>query len=167
MNFTFTFLDKQNTEKFLPQLFEILHSNMSIIAPTGNTYEEDFAMWNSCIFPAIQKENRQIVLIYSDEKLAGYFQYYTTDISLMMEEIQLKKEYHSSGAFRQLYSWLIPKLPQNLQYVEAYSNKQNLKSQKILEHFGLAKCGENKNGNSYYYKGEYHKLAALYKQPQF
>lgn len=162
MTFTFTFSDKQNPEKILPDLFEILHSNMNVIAPTGNTYEEDFALWSSCIFSAIQKENRQIILIYSYGELAGYFQYYTTDISLIMEEIQLKKEYHSSGAFRQLYSWLIPKLPQNLQYVEAYSNKQNLKSQKILEHLGLAKYGENKNGNSYYYKGEYDKLTALF-----
>ena len=165
MNFTFTFLPKQNIEKYLPELFEILHSNMSIIAPTGNTYEEDFEMWKSCIIPEIQKENRQIVLIYCDKYIAGYFQYYVTDISLKMEEIQLKKEYHGSGVFGLLYSWLILQLPQNLQYVEAYASKQNFKSQGILEHLGLKKCGENKNGKSFYYKGEYHKLAALYKQP--
>ena len=61
MNFTFTFIHKQNIEKYLPELFEILHSNMSIIAPTGNTYEEDFEMWKSCIIPEIQKENRDFI----------------------------------------------------------------------------------------------------------
>lgn len=162
MDFTFDFLPKPDTEKYLPELFEILHSNMSIIAPTGNTYEEDFTLWSSCIAPAIQKENRHIVLIHSTEKLAGYFQYYTTESTLTMEEIQFKKEYHGSGAFRQLYSWLVLQLPQNLQFVEAYSNKQNFKSQMILEHLGLVKCGENKNGNSYHYKGEYKRITDLY-----
>ena len=107
----FLFLDKQKLDLFLPRLFEILYSNMSLIAPTNNSYEDDFEIWSSHIIPAIQKEQRQIVLMYVDNKLVGYFQYYTnsdTD-SLMMEEIQINKEFQGTGLFSEFYNWLIKK----------------------------------------------------------
>ena len=47
-------------------------------------------------------------------------------------------------------------------YVEAYANKKNLKSQSILKHLGLVESGENKNGNSFYYKGKYVDLLNKY-----
>ena len=34
--------------------------------------------------------------------------------------------------------------------VEAFANKKNFKSQSVLEHLGLLRIGENKNGNSFY-----------------
>lgn len=163
MSYKFTYLDKQYTEEILPDLFEILHSNMSVISPTGNTYEEDFALWSSCVAPAMQKENRQIILMYSGDALAGYFQYYTNSDSLMMEEIQIKEEYQGTGLFNTFYSWLVVKLPEDIKYVEAYANKKNVKSQGILEHMGLVKSGENKNGNSFYYKGDYTQLLKKYR----
>lgn len=74
----FKFADKLQIEQLLPDIFQILHSNMSLIAPTNNSYEDDFEMWSSYLIPAIKKEQRQIVLMYVDDTLAGYFQYYVT-----------------------------------------------------------------------------------------
>lgn len=130
---------------------------MSIIAPTNNSYEKDFEIWSSYLIPAMQKEQRQIVLMYVGSKLVGYFQYYinsNTD-SLMMEEIQIIKDFQGVGLFSEFYKWLIKSLPKNIMYVEAYANKKNIKSQGILKHLGLVELGENKNGNSFYYKGKY------------
>ncbi len=160
----FLFLDKQKFDVFLPRLFEILHSNMSLIAPTNNSYEDDFEIWSSHIIPAIQKEQRQIVLMCVESELVGYFQYYInsdTD-SLMMEEIQIKKEFQGTGLFSEFYNWLIKNLPKDIMYVEAYANKKNLKSQSILKHLGLVESGENKNGNSFYFKGAYVNLLNKY-----
>ena len=160
----FLFLDKQKLDVFLPRLFEILHSNMSLIAPTNNSYEDDFEIWSSHIIPAIQKEQRQIVLMCVESELVGYFQYYInsdTD-SLMMEEIQIEKAFQGTGLFSEFYNWLIKSLPKNIMYVEAYANKKNLKSQSILKHLGLVESGENKNGNSFYYKGKYADLLNKY-----
>ena len=67
--YEFKYADKQNIEEILPGLFDILYSNMSIIAPTGNTYEDDLNEWLSNIIPAMQKEPRQIVLMFVDNKL--------------------------------------------------------------------------------------------------
>ena len=49
MKYHFSFLDKQCAEKILPILFKILYSNMSVIAPTGNTYEQDFQLWQNSV----------------------------------------------------------------------------------------------------------------------
>ena len=162
--FEFKFADKLQIEQLLPDLFRILHSNMSIIAPTNNSYEDDFEIWSSYIIPAIQKEQRQIVLMYVECKLVGYFQYYiNVDInSLKMEEIQIAKEFQGTGLFSEFYNWLIKSLPKNIMYVEAYANKKNIKSQSILKHLGLVESGENKNGNSFYYKGKYADLLNKY-----
>ncbi len=160
----FLFLDKQKLDVFLPRLFGILHSNMSLIAPTNNSYEDDFEIWSSHIIPAIQKEKRQIVLMCVESELVGYFQYYInsdTD-SLMMEEIQIKKEFQGTGLFSEFYNWLIKNLSKDIMYVEAYANKNNYKSQSILKHLGLVELGENKNGNSFYYKGAYDDLLNKY-----
>lgn len=162
--FEFKFADKLQIEQLLPDLFRILHSNMSIIAPTNNSYEDDFEIWSSYIIPAIQKEQRQIVLMYVECKLVGYFQYYiNVDInSLMMEEIQIAKEFQGMGLFSEFYNWFIKSLPKNIMYVEAYANKKNIKSQNILKSLGLVESGENKNGNSFYYKGKYADLLNKY-----
>ncbi len=49
-----------------------------------------------------------------------------------------------------------------MQLAEAYAHKCNEKSQAILERLGLVQMGENKSGNSYYYKGPYADLRAKY-----
>ena len=67
MRYRFCFLEKQCAENILPILFEILYSNMSVIAPTSNTYEQDFQLWQSSVAPALSKQQRQIVLMYSDD----------------------------------------------------------------------------------------------------
>ncbi len=161
----FSFLDKQKAEKYLPDLFAILHSNMSLIAPTYNSYKEDFEIWYPSIIPALQKEQRQIVLMFVDSTLVGYFQYYINidKCSLMMEEIQIVKAMQGRGIFSAFYKWLVRQLPEDILYVEAYANKKNHKSQAILKHMGLLQSGENKSGNSFYYKGEYANLLIKYR----
>lgn len=162
--FEFKFADKLQIEQLFPDLFRILHSNMSIIAPTNNSYNEDYEIWSLYLIPAMQKEQRQIVLMYVDNELVGYFQYYINGDtnSLMMEEIQIEKAFQETGLFSEFYNWLIKSLPKNIMYVEAYANKKNIKSQNILKSLGLVESGENKNGNSFYYKGKYADLLNKY-----
>lgn len=159
----FIYADKQDMERLLPLLFEILHENMSKIAPTGNNYETDFRQWLECVAPAMCKEARKIVLMYDNNALAGYFQYYTNGDMFMMEEIQFREKYHGSGLFREFYRWLVHELPDTIEYVEAYSNKSNFKSQAVLEHLGLSRIGENKNGITFHYRGGYKTLADKYR----
>ena len=148
------FLDKNEVQRLLPQLFSILHENMSVIAPTGNTYDEDYALWSGAVAPAMLKENRHIVLIFNDETLIGYLQYYTNETTFMIEEAQVRPAHQGRGVLRSAFAYICDYIPPNVLYVEAYANKKNTKSQNILEHHGFARIGENKNGNSYHYRAD-------------
>lgn len=154
----FEYADKKQLEEILPNLFRLLGANMNAIAPTGNSYEEDYQMWFSNMVPAMQNPKRQIVLMYRREQLVGYFQYYIDSGVFMMEEIQIDKTCHGTGVFSAFFSWLVRRLPNDTESVEAYAHKKNKKSQGILEHMGLKQIGESKNGNSYHYKGNYKSL---------
>lgn len=130
---------------------------MSVIAPTDNSYESDYRIWMSHIALSIQEECRETVLIYHNSELVGYFRYYLYNSaqSLLMEDIQIKTEFQGTGLFSSLYKWLVNKLPKDILTVEAYANKSNYKSRAVLEHLGLKCEGENKNGNSLFFKGNY------------
>ena len=152
---SFSLLNKSKTDKVLPELYDILYNNMSVIAPSGNNYEDDKQSWIPCITSALEKPQRQIILISQNTEIIGFFMYYVNNQILMMEEIQLKPKYHGSGIFNELYKYLFHILNDKIDFVEAYSNKQNIKSQNILVHLGLECIGENKNGNSFHYRGVY------------
>lgn len=159
----FAHLDKSETAQVLPALFAILHENMSEIAPTGNSYDEDLAQWYANVLPAMEKPQRQIVLFLDGAEIIGYFQYYVNGGVFMMEEIQLRKAYHGTGVFGAFYRWLLPQLPADPETVQAYAHKENAKSQGILSHLGLTPAGENENGRTIFYRGEYAKLRERYR----
>ena len=156
MDVSFDFLPKDRTAQYMPSLFGILHSNMSVIAPTGCSYEEDYREWSAAVGEGLTKDARQIILIFDNETLAGYFQYYINenDSVFMMEEIQLRREYQGTGVFRQLYTFLAGVVPETVRSVEAYAHKNNARSQAILGHLGLAVVGEAKDGHTYHYRGD-------------
>lgn len=151
----FTFLERADTAEILPIIFIILHENMSAIAPTGNTYEDDLAGWYACIIDALKNPARNIVLLYADGELTGFFMYCMAGDTLKMEEIQFKRQYQGSGLFAQLFGWLTTTLYPEPTHAVAYANKKNYKSQAILRHLGLTANGENANGNSLRFEGDY------------
>ena len=161
---TFRYLEKPPSPEMLDEIFDILATNMRVIAPTGLTYEEDRAQWMACVPPALTKEARQILLIYAGDELIGFFQYYVTaDHSIfMMEEIQFKEAFRGNGLFGELYRFLIPRLPADIQAVEAYADKRNAKSLAVLGHLGLTVVGENKNGISRHLRGDFAVLKEKY-----
>ena len=159
---TFSFLDKSRAEEVLPVLFKILHSNMSVIAPTGNNYEEDYTCWHDSIFHVLNNPQWQIIMIFDDNTMVGYFQFSLNETTFMMEDIQFCQEYMGTGVFRQLYSYLSDIIPKKITFVEAYAHKKNEKSQGILKHLGLDIVGENKNGISYMFRGNCRKMLDMY-----
>lgn len=143
---SFQYLNKSDFSSFSQTLFDILHTNMSRIAPTGNSKETDFAKWYDAVSDGLRQDARKIVLIYrvdaDAEKLVGFFQYYTNEDTFMMEEIQILPSYHGTGVFRALYGYVLARIPQDLTYVTAYAEAQNERSHAILRHLGLECAGE-------------------------
>lgn len=155
---TFEYLNKKSFIDTSKSIFDILADNMSVIAPTGNSKAEDYSLWFNAVSLGLEHPARQIILIKSENDIIGFFQYYTTEDTFMMEEIQIKPEYQGSGVFRALYGFVIPKIKNSLKLVEAYANIKNKKSIAILQRLGLSNMGLNKNGCSYHFKGDFSSL---------
>ena len=149
---------KDIPQEQIPRMFDILAGNMRIIAPTGDSYEEDRRIWLAEAVPAFE----HVILIFDDDRLVGYFQYRLQDNTLRMDEIQFAKPYQGSGLFRRLYQYITTIIPQDTQRVAACANKMNQKAQNILEYLGLQRIGENKNGKSFIYSGEYQAILEKY-----
>lgn len=131
---------------------------MTVIAPTGSSREEDFKLWYQAIGGAIKDENRYIVLIYEHgtDNIIGFFQYSIDTDSFMMEELQICSEFQGKdNIFRDLFGFVLKNISPELLYVEAYANKANHKSIGILGKLGLKVIGENKNGKSFHFKGDF------------
>ena len=159
---SFEYLNKPDFSAYERQIFDILANNMTMIAPTGNSREEDFDLWSDAVSDGLQREERQIILIKDNGNLIGYFQYYINADTFMMEEIQFRPEYQGKGVFRKLYGFILKNIRNDLEFVEAYANIKNQKSIGILEKFGLLNTGLNKNGHSYYFKGDFANLIKWY-----
>ena len=84
----FSYLNKSDFSTVSNDIFNILADNMTVIAPTGNSREEDYNLWYEAVNAGLQRPERQIVLIIDSEKFIGFFQYYTNTDTFMMEEIQ-------------------------------------------------------------------------------
>ena len=138
----FTYLNKQEKENWLPRLFDLLYDNMASIAPGDLPYEEEKRQWLAAVSPALEKAPRHMILCFSDEKLAGFLQFYTRDDLLMMEEVQLAKPYHRSFLFYRLCRFLLHQLPPEIAFVEAYAEKRNTHSLRIMEKLGMEVVGE-------------------------
>lgn len=158
----FEFLNKLEFPVISIEIFNILADNMKVIAPTGNSREDDYKCWHDAVSSGLQREERQIILIKDNDKIIGFFQYYTNTDTLMMEEIQFKTEYKGKGIFRELYGFVFLNIKTDVKFVEAYANINNVKSIGILEKCGLSNIGLNKNGRSYHFKGRYSDLITWY-----
>ena len=134
---TFTYLNKDEKEKFLPILFDLLCENMREITPTDLTYEQEKTHWLGNVSPALDKPARQIMMCFADEELIGYIQYYTSNKLIMIEELQLKHEYHCTLTFYRLCKYFISTLPADIEYVEAFAEKRNNNSQKLMQKLGM------------------------------
>ncbi len=157
-------LDKQEFHTLAAEIFAILADNMSQIAPTENSREEDYRIWCRAMAEGLQAEQRKLALLYDNTRLAGYFQYSVFGTVFRMEEIQIIPTCQGAAtqAFRLLLGFALSALEPGVKTVEAYANKSNEKSQGILRHMGLQIIGENKTGSGYRFQGEMQSLLSWY-----
>lgn len=161
---TFEYLNKKDFSAISNEIFNILADNMTAIAPTDNSREEDYKCWYEAMRSGLQRAERQIILIKDNEKIIGYFQYNINTDTIMMEEIQIKSEYQGKGIVRELYSFVDSNIKTDIEFVEAYANISNIRSIGMLRKFGLSGIGLNKNGHSYHFKGEKSDLKKWYEK---
>lgn len=158
----FTYLNKQDKNFWLPQLFDLLYDNMSVIAPSGYSYEEERAKWLAAVSPALDKKPRQIVMCIINGKPVGYIQYYIRQHLLMVEEIQIKKEYQNSILFFQLCKHLLSIIPEDLQTIEAYADKRNMNSINLMTKIGMLSLEDDDPSPFVHMRGSADRLYLLF-----
>ena len=162
MELIFDFADKQSLLELMPRLFSILYENNRELL--ADTQEKEYLKWHSEVFPAMEKDERQIVTMQAGGLLIGFFQYYVKNGIFMMEEIQIRREYRKSGAFGDLYRWLLCRLPENITTVKAFADRANTRSHEILGHLGLECVGQSPDARFLSYSGSYAALLDKYVQ---
>lgn len=139
---TFSYLDKSEKNIWLPRLFDLLYENMRAIAPTELPYEQEKAAFLANVSPALDRPQRQILLCFAEGELAGYIQYYVRGELLMVEEVQLRREYQRTTFFLQMCRYLIRDLPEDLRQIEAYADPRNRHSLALMEKLGMVPVPE-------------------------
>lgn len=162
----FRYARKEETPALLPAMFDLLYENMRCIIPDGRPKEVQRAEWLAQAGPALSGEKRRLCLMEQSGGLRGFFWYYIKDGTLMMEEIQLRKEHRGTGHFRGFFVWLIKKLPKDIDRAEAYAHRENRKSQSILEYLGLRAVPETFGNEYILYRGSYSLMAERINQKE-
>lgn len=66
-------MKNEDISVFIDEMFEILASNMSAVAPTGNSYDEDYKTWSESAVPAWREGKRSVILIFAKISCADSF----------------------------------------------------------------------------------------------
>lgn len=132
-----TFLNKHRAGEVLPQLFALLYANMQEIAPSGNTYQQDWLAWQQEVAPALMKEPRQILLLSVQDELVGFCQYYIHNGVFVIEELQIKPTHRSSVLFFCLYRFFQRIIPKDTVWIEAWADLRNQNSCHLMGKLGM------------------------------
>lgn len=162
--FRFEFMDKARKDLWLPRLFDVLYDNMKDIVPSGMHYEEEKCQWLSAVGPAMDKAPRQIILMFAEEKLAGYFQYYVNEGRFMVEEIQIVAKYQNTTLLYALFRYLGKVLPNEIETIAAYVHEMNFHSQSIIQRLGMTPVEGPDAKGFCFYEGDFRQIASRFQK---
>ncbi len=149
----FSELDKTSKDIVLPCLFDILYENMHLIAPGGMKYQEEKERYIQTVSRALGRESRQILLCMYNDTIAGFVQYYTTEDTLMIEEAQMSETLQGTLAFYKACRRIADGLPDTIVYIEAFADKRNVRSQKLMQRIGMVKTNSCDYPAFVYFRG--------------
>ena len=151
-------LDKQRDLPLMGDLFDLMYENMASVAPGGMACAWEKSKWLAEVIPAVKKQPRQIALLYCKGTLAGFCMYYVNGGVFMVEELQIRKEYRSSGMIVELWKFFRRMIPADTAYMEAYADAENSYSQKLLSRLGLEIVDWNSDGQLKHFRGDFGKI---------
>lgn len=151
-------LDKEREFPLMGTLFDLMYENMAEAAPGGLACAWEKSRWLAEVISALKKPPRQIVLLYCEGTLAGFCMYYVNGGIFMVEELQIRTEYRSSGVIVELWKFFICNIPEDTLYIEAYADAENHYSQKLLGKLGLYVLENTADGELKHFRGDFKKI---------
>ncbi|MBQ8834288.1 MAG: hypothetical protein IJ001_05120 [Oscillospiraceae bacterium] len=163
----FHYLNKSDFPELASAIFKIFRDNMETIAPSGMSCEDEYRWWREAVGDGLKADARQIILVRRTDtnQIIGFFQYYTNETTFMIEEIQILSEYQGTANFlHRLYGFVLANIPQDLEFVEAYARKENIRSIALQRKLGMEIVGSDKSGTLYHLKGRFSDFANWYNE---
>jgi len=151
-------LDKERELPLMGELFELMYDNMAEVAPGGLACAWEKSKWLAEVILAVKKPPRQIALLYCEGLLVGFCMYYVNGGVFMVEELQIRRGYRSSGVIVELWKFFNRTIPEDAVYLEAYADTENLYSQKLLGRLGLKTVDSTADGRLIHFRGEFEKI---------
>ena len=146
---TITNLSSEAFTVYAPKLFAILSENMRRLHPGELVTEADYRAWLD--YQTTRLAEKRFVALETDGALAGYLQFSVSGGVLTVEELEIAPGWQNGAALRSLLRALPALLPDGVQTVAAYIHKENRRSRRLAEHFGLRPAGETESGQSLLY----------------
>ena len=147
----------QELDRYAPEMFSILSSNMALIHPEETVSGDDYALWK-----AYQQEHfsEKTFIVFEDgDTLAGYVQYSLRDQDLFIEEIEIRPDYQVRyNILGSLLRFIRERIPDHITTLFAYINKNNPRSYTVAEKLGLSAVAETVSGKSLLYSGDIRRL---------
>lgn len=144
-------LNKKEVLNLLDNMFEIISSNMESIIDTGNSKEDNYKNWKSSMLKELENPYKRWIGAFKDNKLIGYFLYKIDENLINLDEIQIVKEHQGDKyTFIKLFKHVLREEQIN-DYVNVitYVNKNNDKSNAIVNKFGFKVLEEKERGIKY------------------
>ena len=158
-------INSQNLNEYAEFLFDILADNMTKIAPTQNSRDEDFKIWFTNLQQRLLENKSCVIAFLYHENIVGYLQYSVSKNTLIIEEVEISTKflvkYNILGSAIKL---LFEIAPENIVYIEAYANKNNKVSTQLLKKAGFEIIGTNKTKTSFLHRAVYSDLAKRFKK---
>ena len=151
-------LDKQRELPLMGDLFDLMYENMASVATGGMACAWEKSKWLAEVIPAVKKQPRQIVLLYCQGTLVGFCMYYVNDGVFMVEELQIRRGFRSSGVIVELWKFFNRTIPEDTLYMEAYTDAENVYSQKLLGRLGLEIVEWSADGRLKHFRGGFDKI---------
>lgn len=147
-------LDKERELPLLRTLFNLMRRNMADVVPAA--WEK--AKWLREVRSALKKEPRQIVLLYCKEELAGFCMYYVNGGVFMVEELQILQGFRSGGMIVELTRFFLRTVPEDTRYIQAYADRENAYSRKLLGRLGLRCINEDTDDTYLHFSGDFREI---------
>lgn len=130
-------MPKEDKEKLLLILFDIYYQNTSSITHLNSTHPSLKSEWTCEVSFALDKPQRNIIIARDGDNIVGFAMLYTNGDLLMVEEIQIVKDYQRTRLLFDLCRFICDFASPNILRIEAYAIKSNSISIALMHSLGF------------------------------
>jgi len=137
------------SESEINKLFLLTHEVMTALIPSTNTIKEGFDIWFKSFNE--KRNNTTYLIFFDDEDLRGYIAYSIIDKDIIIEDLILSQKSQGDGrTIAIILNKFLDEVHGDYHLIRTYTNKVNIRMQKLLSKFGFEIDSTTDKGIRYY-----------------